>query len=271
MGALLPLLILAAVLAAALACATPRPRGGPASAALGPPSWLAETEVIDWRDPSILRATEAAVADAEGPRERAVRIHDFVRDRVRCGWQPRFYEVRASEVLAAGVGYCNTKSSLFVAMLRAAGIPARVHFVDVDASILLGVIDPGTSHVDHSYTEVWLDGRWVRTDSYIVDLPLAERGRARLAAEGGVLGYGVHSAGTSTWDGRRDAFSQFVDDGSSPDFHRTDFGVHADVMAFYRDAPRTWNELGRAARLFIRWGLGPANRRAAELRGSERP
>ena len=101
------------------------------------------------------------------------------------------------------------------------------------------------------------------------DLPLAERARARLAAEGGVLGYGVHVAGKSTWDGQRDAFSQFVDDGSSPDFHRTDFGVHADVMAFYRDAPETWNELGGAARLFIRFGLGPANRRAAALRTNE--
>ena len=39
--------------------------------------------------------------------------------------------MRASEVLRAKVGYCNTKATLFIALLRAAGVPARQHFVDL--------------------------------------------------------------------------------------------------------------------------------------------
>ncbi|MEL6612911.1 MAG: hypothetical protein AAFQ53_12500, partial [Bacteroidota bacterium] len=86
-------LLVLALLATALACTAGRPRGGPALRGDVGPTWLEETDVIDWRTPAILAAVEHAVDSATDPVDRAVRIHDFVRDRVRFGWQPRFYEV----------------------------------------------------------------------------------------------------------------------------------------------------------------------------------
>ena len=91
-------------------------------------------------------------------RQRAVAIHDFVRDQVKFGFTGRFYAMTAADVLGAGRGYCNTKSTLFVDLLRAAGLQARQQFVDIDASVLHGLVDPGTPWVDHSDVEVRIDG-----------------------------------------------------------------------------------------------------------------
>ncbi len=196
-------------------------------------AFTANASMIDSNAPSIVAATNRLVTNAHSDRERAIRIHDFVRDEIKFGWATGFYDQRASEVLATRIGYCNTKSTLFVAMLRAAGIEARQRFMNIDALIVRDFLDPGTSYVDHSYTEVKIDGRWLSVDSYVVDRPLANAARARLQREGKIVGYGVHRNGTSDWDGTKDAFSQFVNDGSYPNLTTKDFGVYADVNAFY--------------------------------------
>ena len=100
------------------------------------PHGFVDSDAATIRD---VATTVTAGARDERERERAIRIHDFVRDEVRFGWAPAFYEMSASAVLTAGIGYCNTKSTLFVALLRAAGLPARQVFVDVSARILDGL------------------------------------------------------------------------------------------------------------------------------------
>jgi hypothetical protein len=248
-------------------CLGPRVPGGVELVSADDPSrFLAPTPVIDADHPAVVRLAAELTAGAEGDRERAIRLHDFVRDEIRFGWQNEFYEVRASEVLAARVGYCHTKSSLFVALLRAAGVPARPHFVDLDARLLAGLIDPGTPFVDHSYAEVWLGGRWVLTDSYIVDPPMFRTAHVRLRAEGRRYGYGVHADGTDRWDGIQDAFSQFIRTSADDQFSRTDSGVHADVVAFYRDRPAAWNPRTRLLRVIGGVAFPNANRAVERIR-----
>lgn len=188
-----PLALAGGLAAWSSGCAGPRLAPGPA---LGPDpvlgAFLGPTVAIDADAPSIRAQAARLTADARTDRERAVAIHDFVRDEVKFGWQAAFYESRASAVLAARIGFCNTKSTLFVALLRAAGIPARVRFVDLDAGLLRGIVRPGTPYVDHAFTEVYLDGRWIRTDSSIVDRELFDAAHRRLTAEGRLLGYGIH-------------------------------------------------------------------------------
>ena len=226
---------------------------------------LGSTPYLDAEHPAIVRTAARVTAGAASPRERAVRIHDFVRDQIAFGFAGRFYDQRASDVLRSGVGFCNTKSTLFVALLRAAGIPARQRFVDLDARVLAGLIDPGTAYVDHSIAEVRLAERWIRVDSFIVDRTLAEVAGPRLVREGRWLGYGVHRNGTSHWDGTHDAFVQLVDDGSVPALTRTEYGVFADVGAFYARGARH-NRLGLPARIAFPLLARVANARAAALR-----
>jgi len=242
---------------------SPAQRGTEAS---GPEHFLGATPYIDSEHPTLRRQVAELVEGTSSERERAVRIHDFVRDEVRFGWMPAFYEMKASEVLAARRGYCNTKSTLFVALLRAAGIPARQHFVDIRTGILDGLISPGTPYVDHLYTEVFLEGRWLRVDSYIVDSPLHAQALERLARENRMLGYGVHRHGVVTWDGTADAFSQFVNDGSVPDLTWRDHGIHEDVGAFYRDTREPWNRRTFFLQLVFPMAASAANERIDTLR-----
>jgi Transglutaminase-like superfamily len=195
--------------------------------------FVVNASMSDSNATAVDEVTKRVVANAQNERERAVRIHDFVRDEIKFGWSAGFYDQSATDVLAARVGYCNTKSTLFVAMLRAAGIEARQRFMNIDAAIVRDFLDPGTTYVDHSYTEVKVDGRWLKVDSYVVDRSLADAARARLQREGKIVGYGVHRNGTSDWDGINDAFSQFVNDGTYPRLSTKDFGIYPDVLAFY--------------------------------------
>jgi transglutaminase-like putative cysteine protease len=170
-------------------------------------------------------------------------------------------------VLDAGVGYCNTKGTLFVAMLRAAGIPARQHFVNINARILAPFIDPGTPYVDHSYVEVWLGGRWWSTDSYIVDRSLHAVAQRRLRESGQVLGFGIHRDGTISWDGRSDSFSQFVRSSDFAALTTRDYGVYDDVGAFYASGNGV-NTLNLLLKLGFRFFARAANGRIEALRGA---
>jgi transglutaminase-like putative cysteine protease len=216
-----------------------------------PEAWLGATRYVDCDAPSVCALAARITTGLDTPRAKAIALHDHVRDDVRFGFAPAFYDMTASEVLEAGIGYCNTKSTLFIALLRAAGIPARQRFVDIRADVLDGVLSPGTPYVDHSYTEVWIDGAWRRTDSYIVDRALHGKAKPRLAAEGRLLGHGVHRDGTTDWNGVDDAFSQYVHGPGMTDIATRDYGTWSDVGAFYEDKGARWNRKD----LFLRIGL----------------
>jgi len=228
--------------------------------------FLEATDSLDRDAPGVRAAVARVVGGAGDDVERAVRIHDFVRDQVEFGWAPTFDAGRASETLARKIGFCNTKTPLFVSMLRAAGVPARIHFAGIDTRLLAPLIVPRGPYVDHSYAEVFLGGRWLHVDSYIVDLPFHRAALERLRASGRTIGFGLHSHGCPTWDGRSDSFVQFVNDGSSPALSDVDFGIHADVPAFYATGkartPR--NPLFRF--LVLRPILAAANRRVRAIR-----
>lgn len=233
-----------------------------------PASFLAATSYIDAAHPAIVAAAKQATNGSSDDAERAVRLHDLVRD-MPFGWAPAFDEQKASEVLASGIGFCNTKSTLFAALLRAVGIPARLHFAGISRRSLRGLITPPTAYVDHSWTEVLLDGRWIATDSYNVDPTLHRAALARLRAENAQIGYGAHINGTCRWNGRADSFAQFVNDGTVPDLSDADFGIHADIGAFYASGVGH-NRPNPVSRFAIRMLTIGANRRVRRLRDSVR-
>ncbi len=58
--------------------------------------------------------------------DRIKQIYDFVRNEIKFGYN-RGDDIPASEVLQDGYGQCNTKSTLLMALLRAVGVPCRIH------------------------------------------------------------------------------------------------------------------------------------------------
>ncbi|KAH3849774.1 uncharacterized protein LOC127874331 [Dreissena polymorpha] len=212
--------------------------------------WLKQTKYINHKDPAITTLAQSITSGIADDRAKAVAIHDWVRDNIQFGWTKHFWADSATDVLAAGKGFCNTKSTLFVALLRNVGIPARQHFVTIHCDSLHGLVKTGSEYVDHAYAEVYLDGKWLKTDSYVIDSKLFRNAQARLTTENRLIGYGTIQGGQNTWDGRTDSFAQFVNDGRVDYLTTRDYGVFEDVETFYKTAPETING-GRFTRAII--------------------
>ncbi|MBI5501402.1 MAG: transglutaminase [Deltaproteobacteria bacterium] len=82
------------------------------------------------------------------------------------GWRPYKGETDALTALRLGEASCNGKGRLFVALARAAGIPAR----------LVGglILESGSKRTSHQWTEAWVAGHWVPfcpTNGHFASLP----------------------------------------------------------------------------------------------------
>ena len=107
-------------------------------------------------------------AKGAGDLARAVSLYYAVRDGVR--YNPfldfsRDEAFRGSACLETGEGFCVGKAALLAASARAAGIPARVGFADVKNHLTTPRLAErmGTDlFVYHGFTELWLEGKWVK-------------------------------------------------------------------------------------------------------------
>ncbi len=89
-------------------------------------SYLKPTPMLDFRHPQIQQLVRERGWGGRTDDEMAREIYEFVRDEIAFGYN-RDDTLSASEVLRDGYGQCNTKGTLLMALLRAAGIPARFH------------------------------------------------------------------------------------------------------------------------------------------------
>ncbi|RYX95254.1 MAG: transglutaminase domain-containing protein [Comamonadaceae bacterium] len=229
-----------------------------------PADWLGPTRLLDLGDPKLriqaLRITQMAHNDLQ----KAVAVHDYVKS-LPFGCIAGFDHVPAAAVLRAGRGDCHSKGVLFVAMLRVLAIPARLRFVTLPGTFLKGIVDNPPDTITHAIGEVWLDGHWWRTDTYVADALLEGQATQLLQHQGRQLGYGVHVQGRHYWDGKSHAHGQFID--SDPaSMPLGDWGVAHDPEDFYTrkaDAALQVRWFGR-----VKWMLGAVivNRSAEQLR-----
>jgi hypothetical protein len=156
----------------------------------------ARQRLSDSDHPTLINLSARLAQGKETPLEKVKSIFHFVRDEIKFGFTPVWDEIKASEVLHYGLGYCNTKATLFVALCRVAGIPARVHFGLIDIRIMRGIM-PGFVFPflpklgGHSWSEVQIDGQWLPVDSYINDKPFYERAVEHLKRSAQPIGYSV--------------------------------------------------------------------------------
>jgi hypothetical protein len=88
--------------------------------------FLGFTEIIDHQTPLVRQLALELAGVSTDPFVVAKRCFDWVRDEIKhsSDYQLNPVTCKASEVLAAGTGYCYAKSHLLAALLRANGIPA---------------------------------------------------------------------------------------------------------------------------------------------------
>lgn len=149
--------------------------------------------------PAIQAQAHELTDDRPLQRDKLESLFYFVRDDIRFGFPPKWDEVRASETLGYRIGYCNTKVTLFVALCKVAGIPARVHTGLISLEIMHGIFPAFAlrslpDRGGHSWLEVELDDAWRPMDSYINDRRFYEGALERLRASDRTTGFSLSRA-----------------------------------------------------------------------------
>lgn len=181
--------------------------------------YLQPTPFVDSDHPAVVEFAHETVAAEDSDVDKAIALHDRVRDEFR--YDPYTIELtvsglRASAVLENGFGFCISKATLLAAAARVHGIPSRLGFGDVVnhlASERLKREMKTDLFVFHGYTDLCLDGKWVKATPAF-NASLCERFNVEPMA----------------FDGRSDSLFQQSDrDGNRYMEYVNDRGRYADV------------------------------------------
>jgi transglutaminase-like putative cysteine protease len=130
--------------------------------------YLSPAEYIDSDHDSVRRKAAQVTGSVAVPVEQARLLYRAVRDEIRYDPYVDYTDretYRASSVLAKGHAYCVGKASLYVALCRASGIPARIGLADVKNHLatprLLEAV--GTDIFGyHGYVEIMPGESWIK-------------------------------------------------------------------------------------------------------------
>ena len=131
------------------------------------------TVLLDFKSPTVQQLVVERGWQASPEFERIGAIYDFVRNEVKFGYDVSD-NLPASRVLAEGVGQCNTKGILLMALLRANQIACRFHGFTIDKLLQKGAIT-GWAYVlaprsiIHSWVEIWYGNQWINLEGFILD------------------------------------------------------------------------------------------------------
>ena len=166
------------------------------------PRLLQPTALLDFTNPAI-----EAVVQERGWRqlptfERIGAVYDFVRNEIAFGYNAGD-ELPASAVMADGIGQCNTKATLLMALMRAVGIACRFHGFTIDKPLQKGAITGlayvliygGMARLATSRTALLqfvYPGATLVCDALVYDRWLAPAQMAGVALMGLALWWGAH-------------------------------------------------------------------------------
>ncbi|MEE8470103.1 MAG: transglutaminase-like domain-containing protein, partial [Dehalococcoidia bacterium] len=126
------------------------------------------TDFIDFDTKAVKEKARSLTKELRTDREKAIALYYFVRDEIRHNAYAQLYDLdryKASVILEEGSGICQQKSILLTALSRAAGIPARLGFVDVNDHQLSESFKKMIGGINefpfHGFAELFIDGRWV--------------------------------------------------------------------------------------------------------------
>lgn len=211
-----------------------------------PPVLLRSTPLLDFQHSDIERLITDRDWRALAVRDRIGAVYDFVRNEIEFGYNVAD-DLPASRVLADGYGQCNTKGTLLMALLRAVGVPCRLHGFTIDKALQKGAITGiayalAPRRIIHGWVEVWFDSRWVCLEGFILDADYLRSLQRRFPQTQRFCGFGAATPNLAApaveWRGE-DTFIQ-------KDGIVDDFGTFDDPDAFYAQhgsnlrGPKRW-------------------------------
>ncbi|WP_167772793.1 transglutaminase-like domain-containing protein [Ramlibacter humi] len=246
----------------------PEPGAPPPPGPDDPRRWLGATALLDLEDPRLRVRARSLTQLCKTEREKVLSVYAFVK-RLPFTKPLKLQPRTARQVLDAGRGDSPDKATLLVALLRSAGIPARLHWYEFNGEVMRGLV-PSLSSGGRPAVEVWAQGRWVGTDTYIFDAAYMAAARQRLKDLGWTWGYGIHREGHAIWNGLDGAWV-----GGSPPAEDPmvleDHGCYDDVLAF--SASEAYRKRRRPLTRSLHWNMvAPLMERAIrELRAGDGP
>lgn len=135
---------------------------------------LKTTRMLDFQAPNIVQLLEQR-GWKQLPIDQAARaVYEFCRDEILFGYNAESDDMPASAILSEGLGHCNTKSTLLMALLRAVGVPCRLHGFTIDKLLQKGALTPlayflAPQEIIHTWVEAHLGGRWITLEGLILD------------------------------------------------------------------------------------------------------
>ena len=201
----------------------------------------------------------ALVQLCHSDRQKALAVYAFVK-RLPFHRSFRMGPRTARDVLDAGCGDAPDKATLLVALLRLAGVPARMRVVAMRGEIMRGLTD-GLGVINRPFVEAWIAGAWQGTDTYIFDAAYMAAARQALRASGASWGYGVHVDSPMLWTGQASTCMSPLGQEADP-MVLQDLGVFHDPG--HCMASRAFRERHLRLARYLRWNLlVPGMRRAA--------
>ncbi|BDS13662.1 transglutaminase-like domain-containing protein [Aureispira anguillae] len=161
-------------------------------------NYLAETQILNFSNPLIQNLIHQKNWRKLDTVAKVKAIYNYVRDEILFGYN-RSDSISATQVLADGYGQCNTKSSLLMALLRAVGVPNRIHGFTIDKALQKGAITGiwyllAPKNILHSWVEVYVDGNWYFLEGVILDKPyLTALQTQNSACKTTFCGYGAYT------------------------------------------------------------------------------
>jgi len=183
--------------------------------------YLQPTEYLNFNKKFVSTKAFEITNGLKTDKEKVIALFYWVRDNIKYNafsYYPRIKaNLKASVTLRRKNGFCMSKSTLLSTLVRAVGIPARIHMVDIInhkiSQRLVNLMGTKAFHC-HAYSEIYLNRKWVKA-APIFDKKTCIKGNFFPMIE---------------FDGDNDAlFAPFDIEGNKFVEYIGDWGIYADV------------------------------------------
>lgn len=222
--------------------------------------------ISDYNHPLLIETASKLIDGKKNMEEKLESLFLYVRDGILFGFLEGIDDYKASDIIKKGKGQCNNKAALFLALCKASGIKARIHYSGIRKEIQRGLFKGLVYHlmpeeISHSWIEIYQGGRWVRLDSFINDLPFYLSGKEELKRRGWKTGFSLSCANGESNAGFSLKNDNFVQMGAIT----SDHGTYDDPSEYYRSAFYK-NNPGTLKKFIYRSALKGINKRVENLR-----
>lgn len=158
--------------------------------------YLNRTIMLNYKDKLIKKLLERRGWAKLSEYERVGAIYDYVQNEIPLGYNVNDMRT-AAEVVRDGYGQCNTKATLLMTLLRAVGIPCRLHGAFVTKKFQRSLMPKlmfklAPPRIVHTWAEVLLNDKWLSLEGVICDKRYLEGLKRKFEkAEGKFFDYAV--------------------------------------------------------------------------------